>query len=139
MKLLLLSIPAAILLISSCASKYDVARDLYREGPSKAPQIIALLQDHIESHPKDDNAYRLLGITQFGTSRNVHALESFNKAIELQKEKGEVSPNILMLKARTLYSLERKKECKQLLKHNWAFWQNDPELKSQYEWYWQRL
>ena len=124
--------------INATASKYDDARKLYKEGPTKAPQIIKLLKEHIADHPVDIKAYKLMGITQFGTEKNKEALATFNKVIELQNSEF-ISPEILMLKARTLYALNQKAECKRILRVFWAFWQGDEELEKTYEWYWEQV
>src|ERR1041385_6143533 len=57
----------------------------------------------------------------------------------MAKHKDEISPKMLMLKARVLYALNRKWECKRILEIYWAFWQNRPELKEHYEWYYPKV
>lgn len=59
-------------------SKYDRARTLYREGPSKAPEIITLLKEELAVHPENDKAIRLLGITYFGIGESEKAIEQFD-------------------------------------------------------------
>ena len=125
--------------LDSEASKYNEALELYGDGPAKAPQIIKLLNEHIEDNPKDDKAFKLLGITQFGIEDNEGALATFEKTIKLLDEDGRISAQILMYKARTLFALKRMFECRRLLEVYWAFWQDDEQLKRSYEWHWERV
>ncbi len=125
--------------LSLIASKYDDARELYKEGPTKGPEIIELLEEHLVKNPTDEKAIRLLGITQFGIGRNEEALETFEKAIALAEKDGSISPNLLMCKARALFALDRKYETKRILEVYWAFWQDETDLEELYDWYWERV
>jgi hypothetical protein len=98
-----------------------------------------LLREHIQANPKDSEAVRLLGITLFGIERPDEALPVINRAIEIASEKKEISPQMQMLKARTLYELHRYWECKHELEVYWAFWQDSPDLKKLYDWYYPRV
>jgi tetratricopeptide (TPR) repeat protein len=121
------------------ASKYDDAVELYKEGPSKGPEIIRLLREHLAKEPKDEKALRLLGITQFGIGDSEGALATFNRVIDLIEKDDRISPQVVMYKARALFDLDRKPECKKILGAYWAFWQDDEKLKGVYEWYWDRV
>lgn len=120
-------------------SLYDQARELYKQGPTKGPEIVRLLREHIKANPKDGEAIRLLGITLFGIGKPDEALPVFDRAIEIAGEKKEISPQMQMLRARTLYELHRYWECKHELEVYWAFWQDSPELKKLYDWYYPRV
>ena len=140
---IMIHVMLAVLFISmGCASspsRYDRARELYKQGPKKGPEIISLLRAHIHENPKDDKALRLLGITLYGIKKPAEALPILERVIDIAKENNSIAPSILMLKARALYDLDRKYECKRILEIYWAFWQDDEELKKRYEWYFPRV
>lgn len=121
------------------SSLYEQARELYRQGPTKGPEVVRLLREHIAAHPKDIDAVSLLGITLFGIEKPEEALPVIDRAIELASEKKEIRPKMMMLRARTLYHLHRPGECKRVLEVYWAFWQDNPELMKLYDWYYPRV
>ena len=142
MKILIYVILTALLMNMGCASspsRYDKARELYKQGPKKGSEIVSLLRAHILDNPKDEKAIRLLAITLYGIEKPAETLPVLEQAIDLASESDEIAPSILMLKARALYDLDRKYECKRILEIYWAFWQNDEELKKLYEWYYPRV
>ena len=121
------------------SSLHEQARELYREGPTKGPEVVRLLREHIAAHPQDIDAVSLLGITLFGIEKPEEALPVIDRAIELASEKKEIRPKMVMLRARTLYELDRQWECKRVLEAYWAFWQDSPALKKLYDWYYPRV
>ncbi|WP_395752576.1 tetratricopeptide repeat protein [Prosthecobacter sp.] len=137
--LLLICLLCATHLVAADASLYEQARELYKQGPSKGPEIVRLLQEHTKATPRDIDAFTLLGITLFGIEKPAEALPPIDRAIELANEEKNIRPGILMLRARTLYELDRKWECKKLLEAHWAFWQDNPELKKLYDWYYPKV
>ena len=126
-------------LVAVDASLYEQARELYKQGPGKGPEIVRLLREHTKANPKDIDAFSLLGITLFGIEKPAEALPAIDRAIELATEENVIRPGIMMLRARTLYELNRLWECKGVLDAYWAFWQDSPELKKLYEWYYPRV
>jgi tetratricopeptide (TPR) repeat protein len=126
-------------LVAADASLYDQARELYKQGPARAPEIVRLLREHTKANPQDIEAFGLLGITLFGIEKHAEALPVIDRAIELATEKEDIRPKMVMLRARTLYELNRQWECKRVLEAYWAFWQDSPELKKLYEWYYPRV
>jgi predicted Zn-dependent protease len=126
-------------LVGADASLYEQARELYKEGPSRGPEVVRLLREHTKAHPRDLEAFSLLGITLFGIEKPAEALPAIDRAIELATEKEGIRPKMVMLRARTLYELNRPWECKRVLEAYWAFWQDSPELKKLYEWYYPRV
>lgn len=136
---ILVMLVLATRIIAADVSLYDQARELYKQGPTKGPEIVRLLREHIRANPKDGEAVRLLGITLFGIEKPDEALPVIDRAIEIAGEKKEISPQMQMLRARTLYELHRYWECKHELEVYWAFWQDSPELKKLYDWYYPRV
>lgn len=118
---------------------YDQARELYRQGPTKGPEVVRLLREHIAASPQDLDAVSLLAITLFGIEKAEEALPVIERAIALAGEQKEIRPKMVMLKARTLYELNRHWECRRVLEAYWAFWQDSPELKELYDWYYPRV
>jgi tetratricopeptide (TPR) repeat protein len=114
-------------------SKYDQARVLYREGPSKAPEIIALLKEELAVNPENDKAIRLLGITYFGVGQSEKAIEQFDSSIDLAAKKGSIVPGMLFYKARALHDLGRNAEARKILDTYWAFFQDGGDLQRQYD------
>jgi tetratricopeptide (TPR) repeat protein len=114
-------------------SKYDRARALYNEGPSKAPEIIALLKEELAVNPENDKAIRLLGITYFGVGQSEKAIEQFDASIDLAAKKGSIVPGMLFYKARALHDLGRNAEARKILDTYWAFFQDGGDLQRQYE------
>ena len=102
---------------------------MYKQGPKKGPEIVSLLRAHIRDNPKDEKAIRLLGITLYGIEKPAEALPVLEQAIDIATGNNSIAPSVLMLKARSLYDLDRKYECKRILEVYWAFWQYDEELK----------
>lgn len=126
-------------LFATDASLYEQARELYKQGPAKAPEIVRLLREHIAGNPDDIEAVSLLRITLFGIEKPAEALPMIERAIALAEQKEEIRPKMLMLRARSLYALDRHWECKRVLEVYWAFWQNSPELKRAYEGYYPKV
>jgi tetratricopeptide (TPR) repeat protein len=124
---------AAFLLAGETPSYFEQARELYKEGPSKAPEIIEFLKKELAIHPHHEKATRLLGITYFGVGQFDKALAQFDAAISLAEKRESIVPRMLFYKARTLYHLKRYAEAKKILEVYWAFWQDDDELKNSYE------
>lgn len=140
MKNLIISVFVSTLaIVGAFASKYEEARELYKEGPKKAPEIIKLLKDHLKAHPKDEMVVRLLGITHLGIGEADEALKRFDKAIDLAKQRDSIPAGVLMSKARALFELNRKHECKRILEGYWAFWQSNEKHMELYDWYWPRV
>jgi tetratricopeptide (TPR) repeat protein len=115
-------------------SRYDEAWALYQQGPQKANQVIALLQEEIKENPDNDSAHLLLGITFFGTEQFDAALRQFDIALDLGEKQNVKRPRTILLKARTLKMLRRSAEAKDLLDINAAsFTDADKETKKEYE------
>ncbi|MDH3976644.1 MAG: tetratricopeptide repeat protein [Deltaproteobacteria bacterium] len=115
-------------------SYYRQAKELYREGPSKAPEIIALLKKAITADDANVKAHYLLGVTYFGTERFDSALRQFDRALELQESDGQtINPELRFYRARTLFELGRCEEARQILESHWAFWQDGGRLQGRYE------
>ena len=114
-------------------SKYEQARALYSEGPSKAQEIIQLLKEELEEHPDNEKAIKLLGITYFGIGNSEAALVQFDSAISLAAKEDRILPHMIFYKARALHDLARDEEAKQLLEAYWAFFQDDEKLTRQYD------
>jgi tetratricopeptide (TPR) repeat protein len=129
----------SVSLIAADTSRYEQARELYKQGPTQGPEIVRLLREHLVGHPDDIEALGLLGITLFGIEKPAEALPVIDRAIDLADQKGEIRPKMMMLRARSLYELQRYWECKRVLEAYWAFWQDNPELKKLYEWYYPKV
>ena len=123
----------ALVTAEESPSKFEQAKALYAQGPSKAKEIVALLKEELASNPDFEPAVKLLGMTYFGTGRFQDALAQFDRVLDLESKRGGVAPQIVFLKARALNELGRCSEAKKLLEANSAFWQDDLELKAQYE------
>lgn len=135
MKKLLPCIICLIFVTTTFASKYDEARELYKQGPSKGNEVVVLLQEHLAEMPEDEAALRLLAVTLFGLKRSSEALPIIDKALALAEKRDSISAQMLMLKARSLYDLERFEESNKILEVYWGFWQGDDELLKLYNWY----
>src|SRR5262245_55517629 len=116
-------------------SLYDQARELYKQGPIQGPEIVRLLRKHVQTKNNDFEAFALLGITLFGIEKFDEALPVIDRAIQIAQEKESINPKMVMLKARTLYELDRKYECKRILEIYWGFWQGNDRLKDLYDSY----
>jgi tetratricopeptide (TPR) repeat protein len=114
-------------------TRVEKALELYSLGPSKAPEIIAILQEELEENPENIKAIKLLGITYFDTDSFADALACFERGIELAEKEGSIQPHLLLLKARTLHRLDRNQEALKILEVYWAFFQGDPDLEKQAE------
>ncbi|WP_395740594.1 tetratricopeptide repeat protein [Prosthecobacter sp.] len=136
---LLICLLCATHLAAADPSLYEQARELYKQGPSKGPEIVRLLQEHTKANPRDIDAFTLLGITLFGIEKPAEALPPIDRAIELATEEKNIRTGVIMLRARTLYELDRKWECRKVLEAYWAFWQDNPELKKLYDWYYPKV
>lgn len=112
---------------------YARARQLYGEGPSRAPEIIVLLRKKLEEEPQHEQAIRLLGITYFGVGEFEKALKQFDRGIAIAGERGTIVPGLVFYRARTLFELGRCVEARSLLESHGAFWQDDEDLQKKYE------
>lgn len=110
------------------------AETLFAEGPSRAEEIVKLLDEELSLRPKNSWARFLRGKVYFFTTRFDKALADFDAAVELLKSfDGSINPNFEMYQAKSLFQLGRCKEAKRILEGRWAFWQNYPKLKKEYE------
>ena len=116
---------------ASTTSYYDKAYQLYKKGPSTAQQVIKLLKKELKKNPKNIKASKLLGITLFGTGKMKQAIYQFNKIISSGQGK-HIYPPIIFLKTRALFYLGKYRKAKKLLSAHWAFYQNTPQEKHQY-------
>ncbi len=114
-------------------SYFEQAMELYKEGPSRAPEIIDLLKRELKEHPENNKAVKLLGITYFGIERFEEAIEQFDRAIDLASKDGSIIPQILFMKAEALHELKRDAEAKKILDDYWAFWQDGGKLQQRYK------
>jgi tetratricopeptide (TPR) repeat protein len=113
--------------------RYRQARILYSDGPSRAPEIIALLEAELADNPDHEEAIRLLGITYFGIDQPQEALVQFERALEIAAARDTMLPGMLMYKARALHDLGRDIEAKKILDVYWALWQDSKKLQGLYE------
>ena len=110
------------------------ARELYREGPSKAEEVVTLLEKAIAADTTNANAYYLLGLTYYGSERFDEALVELVRALELKEADGKtIQPTLRFHRARTLFELGRCPEARQILESHWAFWQDGGRLQERYE------
>jgi len=113
---------------------YQQAKDLLKEGPSKAPEVIALLKQAIAADDSNADAYYLLGRIYNSTKQFEEALAQFDRALELRESDGKtIVPGMRFYRASTLFKLGRCEEAKQLLESHWAFWQDGGRLQAWYE------
>lgn len=112
---------------------YARARDLYAEGPSRAPEIIRLLRKQLEKDPKHEEAIRLLATTYFGVGEFEKALEQFDAGIAIAGERGTIVPVLVFYRAKTLFALGRCVEARLVLESHWAFWQDGGYLQKEYD------
>lgn len=110
------------------------ARQLYKKGPSKAQDVVDLLQEAIAADKTCANTYYLLGLTYYGTGRLKEALVEFERALELKEADGKtIQPALRFHRARTLFYLGKCAEARQILESHWAFWQDGGSLQERYE------
>lgn len=136
---LVASLFCASLAVCEEPDRFERARALYSEGPSRAPEIIELLREELSVHPDHEKARRLLAITLFGTKQFEAALVEFDILLTASENRKEISPRMLFYKVRTLYELKQYKEAAKILDAYWAFWQNDKELRKGYEYYSEKI
>jgi hypothetical protein len=117
---------------ASKPSRYEQARELYREGIMKAPQIIALLREEIAENPSNRDAVALLGITLYGTGKFEEAIEQFQKAEDMARKSGELVGRISFLRAKALVQLRRYEDAAQTLNAHWAVFDTDSETQKEY-------
>lgn len=94
---------------------YRKAKVLYSEGPTKAPEVIAILTKAVEENPNDYNALGLLAITYHGTSEFEKAIETVDRAIAVDRARDQLHPNLYLLKVSALGHLDRMTEARQIL------------------------
>ncbi len=113
-------------------SRYDKAWALYQQGPQRAHEVIALLQEEIKENPDNASAHLLLGITFFGTERFDAALRQINTALDLGEKQNVKRPRTILLKARTLKMLRRSGDAIDLLDENAALF-SEKDTKNEYD------
>lgn len=112
----------------------EQAEDLAAGGPSKADEIMKLLEEEIKLRPMNSWAHFLRGKVYFFTERADKALQDFDSAIRLLKDKdGSINPHFEMYRARTLFDLGYCEDAKRVLEGRWAFWQRSNLLREEYE------
>lgn len=114
-------------------SAYERALVLYQQGPSKADEVIEILEAELKDHPQNYDAVALLGITYFGTRRFEDAITRFDEAIRLTRESGEFNAQLHLMKAKSLAYLERYSEARALLVAIQAFFQTKDGREEEYE------
>ena len=118
---------------AAVSARVAQALELYKQGPSRAPEIIRLLSEEIEHNPANEDAVRLLAITYFGVGQFERAVATFDQAIALAAKRDAVAPEMLFYKASALFELNRCQQAKAMLDANRAFWLDDLTMKQQYE------
>lgn len=113
--------------------RFEQARALYAQGPSRATEVIDLLKQELKSNPEYEPAVKLLAITYFGTEQFQKALDQFDHALRMTEARHEMVPQLLFYKAVTLNELGRCPEAKRIVDVYWALWQDDETLKAQSE------
>jgi tetratricopeptide (TPR) repeat protein len=118
---------------ASNPSRYDQARALYREGSERAPEIIRLLREEIADNPTNRDAVALLGITLYGTEKFQEAVEQFEKVEAMANKSGDLLSGVVFLRVKALLQLQRYEDAADVLNAYWAIFDNDPNIKQEYE------
>ena len=106
---------------------YQQARELYREGPSKGPEIIALLNKALAIDSTDINVLQLKGTTHLGIGEFDEAIECFDRIIEGNES---IYPGVVFMKAKALFFKKEYQEARQLLNAYWAFFNQEDAKKA---------
>ena len=124
----------AVSLASDDGSSFHAqAKVLYKQGPSKAEEIIELLRKELQVRPGNADAMYLLGLTYYGTGRLDQALKEFDGALALTERDGSINAELRFCRARTLFYLGQCSEAKHILDVFWALWQDGEALQQKYE------
>jgi hypothetical protein len=114
-------------------SHYEKARELYRQGPGKAKEILGELALELAENPESTQALSLQAYTQIGTGAYDDAMTTLDRHDEVTARQKRISPTAILLRGRCLYFMGRHRDAKIKLERFWAFFQGDPEQKAKYD------
>lgn len=118
---------------SESGPHFDRARELYKLGPAKAPEILAELDLELRDHPENVQAFLLKAITQMGIGQLDAALATLDQLSQVASKNKTIHPSAVLIRARCLFHKGEYESAKRELELFGPFFQDDVGLKSQYD------
>lgn len=118
---------------SESGPHFDLARELYKLGPAKAPEILAELDLELRDHPENVQAFLLKAITQMGIGQLDAALATLDQLSQVASKNKTIYPSAVLIRARCLFHKGEYESAKRELEPYGAFFQDDAGLKVQYD------
>ena len=112
---------------------YERARELYDQGPSKAPEILAELDKELAEHPESLRALSLKANVEIGIGEFETAMKTLDRYMEIGRKGGNIAPHGYYLRARCLYHMGEYEKARVTLEPFWAFFQDSDESKARYD------
>ena len=112
---------------------YELALEYYKFGPTHAKTVIAELERHVEKEKNDARPFILLGVTHMGVEQFDQALKAFDKAERIARANKSLNPMVFMLRAQCHFHKKEFQKAHDVLKPMWAFFDDDPQQKAQYD------
>jgi len=114
-------------------SHYELAREYYKFGPSRAKTVIDHLEQHVAVEKNDDKAFFLLGITHKGIGNYNDALNAFGKAEKIRFGGKPIVSGITMHQAECHFRAGKFQKAHDILHPLWAFYQGNEKQKAKYD------
>lgn len=133
MKPLILSLIAVSAVSLSAGEHFDRARELYKDGPSKAKEILTELDLELRDHPEDVKAYLLKAMVQMGTEDTTAALKTLDEAAKEDAKAKSIHREIHFLRARCLCQDGDFAAAKKALQPFSGFFMDDAASEARYD------
>ena len=109
------------------------AQELYKGGPSKAPEILAELNLELRKHPENVQAHILKALTELGTNKLDDALKTLDAAEKQAEKTKTIYRYIPFRRAQCLYYKEDYAGAKKALEPYSGFFLGDKQEEAQYD------
>jgi len=111
--------------------RWEQALALYAEGPERAAEIVAVLEDLLADEPENRSALRLLGLTHLGNARADLALPRFEELIRIAERQERIFPGDHFWRAMCLNRLGRNEEAREVIRTYAGFLESADAMKEE--------
>ena len=133
MKVRILTALLASAALCAAEDHFARARELYKGGPSKAPEVLAELNLELREHPENIKAYILKALTQMGTEKLDDALKTLDAAQKEADKDKSIYREIPFYRAQCLFYKRDFAEAKKALEPYSGFYLGNKEDEAQYD------
>lgn len=112
---------------------FERARELYKEGPSKAKEILSELDLALHDQPEEVPIYLYKAMVQMGTDDTKGALTTLDDAEKADVKAGTIHAGVHYLRARCQWQAGDFEAAKKSVEPYSAFFMRDPKEEAKYD------